>query len=195
MSQPLRRSPAIALVACIASLALLAGCGGSESQTSAEREPSAGKPKLNAEVCDRLAPLVASRISAAGGTAESLGARSSGTASLSTCAFATSEASVSVSLDTATDSHQRFSNRTVEQIQFSEGDPARVPKVVRGVGDPQSENSGAVWTTARAQLLAIRGDRLLIVGFYVKGAPDRVLSAAAAAIGRRAYVITPSSTS
>ena len=100
-----------------------------------------------------------------------------------------------MSLDTATDANQRFSNRLVEIIQFDDNDPTLIPKDVPGVGDPHDDNGGAFWVTARAQLLAIRGDRLVATSFYVQGAPDRMLKSGAAAVTRRVYVITPSSTS
>ncbi len=114
----------------------------------------------------------------------------SGSARLSQCSYSAPGVVVSVSLDTASDSHQRFSNRVVEEIQFSDNDPARIPRPVKGIGDPGSENGGAVWTTSSAQLLAIRGKRLLIVDFYVRGLPDGRLRDGAAALARRAYAIT-----
>lgn len=118
--------------------------------------------------------------------------RATPTPPLSTCAYSTGSAQISVTLDTATDSHQRFSNRLVEAIQFSFDDPSKRPRPVRGVGDPGAESGGAIWTSSSVQLTAIRGNRLLIVDFYVAGVRDRRLREGAAELARHAYAITSS---
>ncbi len=185
------RSPAAAIVLAAICLLALASCGADQGSSPGRAQPPAppgsDSPILNTQICDGLTPLVRARIAAATDGQSALRVRSSGTAALSTCTFSSPVATISVSLDTATDSHQRFSNRLVEMIQFSGQDPAQLPKEVPRVGDPGADYGGADWITARAQLLAIRGDRLLIVGFYVRGAPGRVLRDGAAALARRAY--------
>jgi hypothetical protein len=128
-------------------------------------------------------------VAAAGAQPGALRTRASGSTRLSVCTISGHGARASVSLDTASDSHQRFANRVVEEIQFSGSDPARLPRQVKGVGDPGSEYGGAVWTSSSAQLLAVRGKRLLIVDFYVSGAADRRLRTGAAALARRAYAL------
>lgn len=97
-----------------------------------------------------------------------------------------------MSLDTAANSNRRFSNRIVEAVQFSNNDPTHRPVIVRGVGDPKADSRGAVWTSVNAQLLAIRGDRLIILNFYEKGVPDSRLRNDAAGLARRTYALTPS---
>lgn len=197
--------PLIVFAVCIF---MLSGCG-SDGGRAAESSPAGtaqttadpagphggGEPKLNGSVCKRLQPTVATAASRAGSRGSPLKVHSSGTPTLSTCTYGAKDVTVSISLDTATESNQRFANRTVEAIQFADSDPAALPQNVPGVGDPKAEYDGAVWISNRAQFLAIRGDRLVIIGFYVAGAPDRLLKDGAAEVARRTYVITPSSTS
>ncbi len=183
----------LALAAGAVGAAALLGCGGGGSAGTGRDQPNQARPALSAAVCRRMEPLVRSEISAIGQAPVSLSTTATGSSRLSKCTFTARGARASVSLDTASGSHQRFDNRVVEEIQFSGNDPARLPRQVKGVGDPGSEYGGAVWTTASAQLLAIRGDRLLILDFYVDGAPDRRLREGAAALARHAYAITAAS--
>src|SRR4051794_39373692 len=103
-------------------LLVLAGCGsGGDGTTEGQADAgparnAGGAPVLNPERCRRLVPLVERRIEMAGGKPRPLRVRSSGTAVLSPCTFSPPAATVSVSLDTASESRQRFSNRLVEQI-------------------------------------------------------------------------------
>jgi hypothetical protein len=187
----MRRPPRIPIAAIVVTgifLAALSGCGGGTPSETGSGTTATG-PRLGISVCRRLAPLVNREVAAAGQAAP-LKLTSTGTVRLSTCTYVSRSARVAISLDTATNSHKRFSNRVVEEIQFSANDPTRRPHDVRGVGDPGSDNGGAVWTIASAQLLAIRGNRLLIVDFYVAGAPNRRLRTSAATLARRAYAVT-----
>lgn len=185
---PSETTAVLAIAACGACAAALLGCGGGGSAETGQANPA--RPSLSAATCRRLQPLARSEIGASGLASGPIRTAASGTVRLSKCTFSGRGARASITLDTASDSHQRFANRVVEEVQFSGGDPARLPRQVKGVGDPGSENGGAVWTSASAQLLAIRGNRLLIVDFYVPGAPDRRLREAAAALARRAYALT-----
>ncbi len=166
------------------------GCGSGNGSSDRQAQPATSGPRLSRARCLRLEPLVRSRAAVDNVNSAPLRVSATGTARLSQCRFRSRAAQVTVALDTATDSDQRFANRVVEAIQFSGGDPSRLPRRVGGVGDPGSEYGGAVWFASSAQLLAIRANRLLIVGFYVEGLPDGALRSGAAALARRAYSLT-----
>jgi hypothetical protein len=185
-------SPRAAIaISALGLAALLCGCGGGGPSESDGAGPASGVgPRLSAAKCRQLRSLVHSEVATLRPAAVPLRETGSGTVRLSECVFTSHSARVSISLDTATNSHKRFSNRVVEEIQFSANDPTRRPHDVAGVGDPHSDNGGAVWTPSSAQLLAIRGGRLLIVDFYVAGAPNHRLRNAAAVLARHAFAIT-----
>ncbi len=94
---------------------------------------------------------------------------------------------VTIHLDTAYRSRRRFFYRTDEAIQFSFDDPQRRPRAIPGVGDGNVEDRGATWTPASRELLAIRGNRLLILDLYVRGAGSEASKLAAARLARRVY--------
>lgn len=200
------RSPPSTLGTGLACIALLGGCGsgGATPGDSSRSTPDAARPspdrraQLTRGDCDQLGRYVQERLGTQGrarpagarGGPPRVTVRSTPGPPLSRCSYSTPSASVTITLDTATDSHQRFANRLVEAIQFSFNEPSKRPRRVSGVGDPGAESGGAVWTTSSAQLTAIRGNRLLIVGFYEAGLSDPRQRAEAAALARRAYAIT-----
>jgi hypothetical protein len=110
-------------------------------------------------------------------------------ARLSACSYSGAGARVAFRIDTAHDSRQRFSNRNVEAVQFSFDEPQRRPRDVPGVGDRGAEYEGATWTPASREMLAVRGNRLLILDLYVQGASSAASRAAAAALARRVYAV------
>jgi hypothetical protein len=77
----------------------------------------------------------------------------------------------------------------VEAVQFSFDEPQRRPRDVPGVGDRGAEYEGATWTPASREMLAVRGNRLLILDLYVQGASSAASRAAAAALARRVYAV------
>jgi hypothetical protein len=148
-------------------------------------------PILTARDCRALTPAVRRAIAKAGGNGSTaLHRRAEPAPRLSGCFYGARDARVSFRIDTAQDSRQRFSNRNVEAIQFSFDTPQRRPRNVPGVGDPGAEFRGATWVPASREMLAIRGNRLLILDFYVKGTTSTASKEAAARLARRVYYVS-----
>ena len=182
-------------MALVLGCAALASCGGgSGGETTAPPSASpAPPPTLTAADCRLLTPAVRHAIGAAGGNrAMKLHRSAQPGPRLSGCFYTGRDARVSFRVDTAQDSRQRFSNRNVEAIQFSFDTPQRRPRDVPGVGDAGAEFHGATWTPASGEMLAIRGNRLLILDLYVRGASSGASSRAAAILARRVYGVSAS---
>ena len=178
--------------------AALSACGGGGAGTGSETtalhqatpEPP---PVLTAADCRALTRPVREAIGAAGGDAEMRLHRSAQPGPrLSGCFYNGSGAHISFRIDTAQNSRQRFSNRNVEAIQFSFDTPERRPRDVPGVGDKGADFKGATWTPANREMLAIRGNRLLILDLYVQGAGSAASRDAAAGLARRVYGVPAS---
>jgi hypothetical protein len=185
------RSLGLAIVLAFVA-ATLASCGGSGStvvtRTATNLIPAQPPPSLTFADCGRLTRAVRNAIGAAGGDARIRLHRSAQPQPrLSGCSYTGAGARVSFRIDTAHDSRQRFSNRNVEAVQFSFDEPQRRPRDVPGVGDRGAEYKGATWTPASREMLAIRGNRLLILDLYVQGASSTASRAAAAQLARRVY--------
>ena len=184
-----------AATALALSSAALASCGGGSGgeATATHPAPPAPSATLTAADCRKLTPAVRRAIAAAGGNRAMALHRSAQPAPrLSGCFYSGRGAMVSFRIDTAQDSRQRFSNRNVEAIQFSFDTPQRRPRDVPGVGDAGAEFRGATWTPASGEMLAIRGDRLLILDLYVRRASSRASRNAAATLARRVYGVSAS---
>jgi hypothetical protein len=177
-----------AVTAAAVLAALVAGCGGGSSAPATSTAPEARPPGLDAAACRRLTPAVRAAIAQAGGRRRVPLRRSAQPSPrLSACIYLGPGTQVTVHLDTAYRSRRRFFYRTDEAIQFSFDDPQRRPRAVPGVGDGNVEDRGATWTPASRELLAIRGNRLLILDLYVRGAGSEASKLAAARLARRVY--------
>jgi len=97
---------------------------------------------------------------------------------------------VSISLDTAYEARQRYSNRIDEQVQFNAADPTKVPHPVPDVGDKGAYNQYASWIPAYSTLWAVRGNRWLTVVYSVAGMTRPQRLAAAAPLARQAFRLT-----
>jgi hypothetical protein len=161
--------------------AALAGCGDSDSgkpapdtgltvlhtpTTSATGPPTGPLVRIcNRALAEDLSPILSAR----GFEASSeLRPHATGAGQLSACDLGPIE----LSLDAARDAVQRYRNRIVETAQFSESIPSRVPRPVRGIGDPELGASGANWIPFLHQLLSARGRRVLIVTVNGGGVGD-----------------------
>lgn len=201
-----RRWAATALVAA----ALLSGCGGpsraapTTSPAAAPRAPAtprsasrgaAGvRPGENlAPICSKLAASSVRALTEAGAPAPQGTPAAHGAASgnLTSCRLRRTGLRVRFSLDAAPDARQRYSNRIVESYQFGAGgaatSPGLRPRPGEGLGDRNVEGGGANWLPIYNQLLSVRGQRVLIVGIFVRGASDDQLKSAAIALSRDAY--------
>jgi hypothetical protein len=168
----------------------IASCGGG-GPAGASRPPSPPpRPTLTPADCAALTPAVRTAIAAAGGDGAMRLRRSAQPAPRLSGCFYTGRARVSFRIDTAHASRQRFSNRNVEAIQFSSDTPQRRPRNVPGVGDRGAEFSGATWTPASREMLAIRGNRLLILDLYVRRANSNASKSAAARLARGVYTVS-----
>lgn len=87
---------------------------------------------------------------------------------LSVCHWTGEGASVRVTIDAAPQAPLRYFHRITEQYEFHSGDPDREPRLVYDVGDDESASggAGAYWVEANGQLIAQRGDRLVIVTLH-----------------------------
>jgi hypothetical protein len=178
--------------------AALSACGGGGAETAPEKTPlhqatTEPPPVLTAADCRELTRAVRRAIGAAGGNARMRLHRTAQPGPrLSGCFYNGAGAHVSFRIDTAQNSRQRFSNRNVEEIQFSFDTPQRRPRDVPGVGDRGADFKGATWTPADREMLAIRGNRLLILDLYVQGAGSAISRDAAAGLARRVYGVPAS---
>ena len=142
----------LSLCALALAAALAAGCGSSStSQTACEL---VSKTAVSAQ---------AKRLVGDGlGTLSTTGEETPG---LSVCRYHGRDLSVRVSIDSNLRAPRRFWNRLTEQWEFYAGDDARKPVLVNGVGDDQSAfgGAGAYWVDANHQLIALSGQRIVIV--------------------------------
>jgi hypothetical protein len=177
-----------AVTAAAVLAALVAGCGGGSTAPVTRTAATARPPALDVAACRRLTPAVRAAIAQAGGRRRVPLRRSAQPSPrLSACIYLGPGTQVTIHLDTAYRSRRRFFNRTDEAIQFSFDDPQRRPRAVPGVGDGNVEDRGATWTPASRELLAIRGNRLLILDLYVRGAGSEDSKLAGARLARRVY--------
>lgn len=181
-----RRLAAVSAAAVLA--AVMAGCGGGSPAPVRSKARAARQPALDAAACRRLTPAVRAAIAHGGGSRRLPLHRSAlPSPRLSACIYLGPGTQVTIHLDTAYRSRRHFFYRTDEAIQFSFDDPQRRPRAVPGVGDGNVEDRGATWTPASRELLAIRGNRLLILDLYVRGAGSEPSKLAAARLARRVY--------
>jgi hypothetical protein len=177
-------------------LLTLAGCGGSDSETtSTPVAPSIATTTTAApsgpmvRICDRrLAAAVTDALRDQRFRGR-LGSKPepSGAAGLSACEFGGGGAEVSILLDTAADAVRRYHNRVTETAQFSGGDPDHAPHTVKGVGDPRLGGAGANWLPRIHLLLSARGERVLIVDVSADSLSDPQLLEGAKAISLLAW--------
>lgn len=97
---------------------------------------------------------------------------------------------VSVYLDASTAARQRYFNRMTEQVQFYGTETAKRPHPVAGVGDRGAYEHSASWIPAFSTLYAVRGNRWLTVSYAATGVPKAVREGRAAALARRAFMLT-----
>lgn len=167
-----------AVIGC-ALLVAMAGCGGgSDSDATSTTTVTPSQPTTTVaapsgpavRICDhRLADALAPALRSGGfnGTPE-LQPRPSGSPRNSTCELG----SVELTVDNAPDAYQRYLNRIVETAQFSESRRSRVPRTVRGIGDPDLGAAGANWIPYLRQLISARGKRVLIAEVHGGGLSD-----------------------
>lgn len=107
---------------------------------------------------------------------------------LSVCHWTGERTSVRVSIDEAPQAPRRYFNRLVELWQFHADDPARAPRLVYGVGDDIHAlgGAGAYWLNATGQLIAQRGERLVIVTLDAPGLEGNRAERAAMVLARAA---------
>jgi hypothetical protein len=158
-------------------IAALVGCGGGSdsSTTTATVTPTppptttvAGPSGPAVKICDRslgrqLAPVLSSS-----GFEGALRPHATGSSRHSTCELGP----VELTVDNAPDAVQRYQNRIVETAQFSDSEYSRVPRTVRGVGDPDLGAAGANWIPYLRQLISARGKLVLIAEAHVAGLTD-----------------------
>jgi hypothetical protein len=185
------RRASLLLVAAVA----LAGCG-SGGSTSTTKAPSgrtniherpgqrATSLHIGAADCRALAATVRKQ------TGSPLRRQSEPTPPNSRCQLQGQGVHVSITLDTAYNARQRYSNRIDEQVQFNAADPTKVPHPVPGVGDKGAYNQYASWIPAYSTLWAVRGNRWLTVVYSIAGETRPRRLAAAAPLARQAFRLT-----
>jgi hypothetical protein len=189
----MRSSKGAALL--LAAAAALAGCGsggspatttGPSGRTNIHERPGqqATSLHLSATDCRALAATVARQ------TGRQVRRQSEPTPPNSRCQIQGGGIHVSISLDTAYEARQRYSNRIDEQVQFNAADPTKVPHAVPGVGDKGAYNQYASWIPAYSTLWAVRGNRWLTVVYPVAGETRPQRLAAAAPLARQAFRLT-----
>jgi hypothetical protein len=164
------------VVACSIALAL-AGCGGGSDHgtttTATGQAPAtttAASPSGPAvKICDRRLSRELGPVLRSGGfVGGELHPEPSGTPRHSTCELGP----VELTVDNAPDAYQRYLNRIVETAQFSDSKYSRVPRTVRGIGDPELGAAGANWIPYLRQLISARGKLVLIAEAHVTGLSD-----------------------
>jgi len=179
----------------LAAAAALTGCGsggspstttGPSGRTNIHERPGQQATSLHigAADCKALAATVARQ------TGRQVRRQSEPTPPNSRCQMQGRGVHVSISLDTAYEARQRYSNRIDEQVQFNAADPTKVPHAVPGVGDKGAYNQYASWIPAYSTLWAVRGNRWLTVVYSVAGETRPQRLAAAAPLARRAFRLT-----
>lgn len=175
--------------------AALVGCGSGDSpsttpapsgRTNIHERPGqqATSLHISAGDCKTLGATVRKQ------TGSPLHRRSEPTPPNSRCQIQGRGVHVSISLDTAYEARQRYSNRIDEQVQFNAADPTKVPHAVPGVGDKGAYNQYASWIPAYSTLWAVRGNRWLTVVYSVAGETRPQRLAAAAPLARQAFRLT-----
>lgn len=168
----------LATIACLAAAGSIAlgGCGGSDSGTTSGRVTPAPPTTTVAapsgpavRICGRrLARELAPVLRSSGFHGPALRPAPSGTPRHSTCELGP----VELTVDNAQDAYQRYLNRIVETAQFSDSKYSRVPRTVRGIGDPKLGAAGANWIPYLRQLISARGKRVLIAEAHIRGLSD-----------------------
>ena len=191
------------VVLAVAAASLLTSCGHRDtSGTGAENtttiaQPRASKPAAEhargprgKAACRALRAADVRPVLAAAG-ATGLGAlRRTGRASyeLSDCRFQARGLAAWVTIDRAVDAGRRYWYRVTEQQEFHAADPARRPKLVKGVGqDLAYGGAGAFWTPSLNRLVAYRDRTMLIIGFSVKGSTDAARRRGATQLAKLTY--------
>jgi hypothetical protein len=177
-SEALRLTLTGPLALVVAGCVALTGCGGgSDSDTSTA---SVGQASANTTVaapsgpavriCDRRFARRLAVVLRSGGFqgTTSVHTHPSGSPRHSSCELGP----VELTVDNAPDAYQRYLNRIVETAQFSESLPSRVPRTVKGVGDPDLGAAGANWIPFLRQLISARGKRVLIAEVHGGGLSD-----------------------
>ncbi len=175
--------------------AALAGCG-SDGSTSTTSGPSGrtniherpGQQATSLHVGGADCRVLAATVRKQTGT--TLRRQSEPTPPNSRCQLQGRGVHVSITLDTAYNARQRYSNRIDEQVQFNAADPTKVPHAVPGVGDKGAYNQYASWIPAYSTLWAVRGNRWLTVVYSVAGETRPQRLAAAAPLARQAFRLT-----
>jgi hypothetical protein len=108
------------------------------------------------------------------------------TSGLSVCRYRGRDVSVRVSIDANSHAPRRFWYRLTEQWEFYAGDESRKPVLVSGVGDDRSAfgGAGAYWVAANHQLIALAGQRIVIVTVGAGDAPPAKARATAIRLAR-----------
>src|SRR5262245_50154382 len=157
-------------------LLALAGCGSHSETTSTRATPTPPTTTLAtpsgpaARICDRrLARELGTALRSSGfqGTT-ALTPRPTGAPRHSSCELG----AIELTVDNAPDAYQRYLNRIVETAQFSDSKYSRVPRTVRGIGDPRLGAAGANWIPYLRQLISARGKLVLITEVHGGGLSD-----------------------
>jgi hypothetical protein len=153
----------------------LGACGSDSNTTSTRATPTPPTTTVAApsgpavKICDRrLARELAPALRSGGFNGTSLRPNPSGTPRHSTCELGP----VELTVDNAPDAFQRYLNRIVETAQFSDSKYSRVPRTVRGIGDPDLGAAGANWIPYLRQLISARGKLVLIAETHIPGLSD-----------------------
>lgn len=192
--------------ALVIAAVMIAGCGSSDSGTTAEGGGRAVEAPIQSRGAKGEDPTTEAASSAHISTADCkalarLAERQTGTAlalhsspkpPLSRCRLSGRGAQVNVYLDAGFAANQRFHNRIEETVQFnSQSQNQRgLPRPVPHVGEKAAYNSAAQWIPALGSLLAVRGNRWLTVTLSVPGRSDARLLAQAAVLARAGFKLT-----
>jgi hypothetical protein len=174
-----------------------AGCGsgrgsnastGSTTSASAAPNQKAAAPAGVAAACTRIpVRMVSALVAGAGGRSVPLERTASSTAGRSVCRFRGRSVNVEAQLDAATRAVTRYFNRVTELLQFSSTNAKLRPVPVPALGDRGVPGGGANWVPFFDQLLSVRGERTLLVNFFVRGASTPALKRAAIRFTRLTY--------
>jgi glucodextranase-like protein len=109
----------------------------------------------------------------------------------SVCRFTAPGVNVGLAIDSAPQVRRRYYVRVTEQQEFAVFTPRERPHPIDDIGDPDAYGpAGAYWVPAFRQLVALSGDRMFVLAFYVKGVSAPRSRAAAEHLARG---IVPSS--
>lgn len=144
----------------LATAAVLAGCASApDERTACERAPAA---------------KVAAALARAGIAARALRSDGDESVGLSACHYRADRVAIALSVDTAPKARLRYFHRVTEQDEFGARDPRTKVNLIRGIADDTAlGGAGAYWVQGRSQLVALQGDRIVIVTLDARGAaPD-----------------------